>query len=187
MLRKIFPKSLGNIARGKVISGSRILRNWKSNDGLYDRDGHPHCTICRPAHNYVWWVVDFGIVYYIGEVFIVGRKECCQERMRDLVVRVGNSSSNGGGSNPQCGERFSMTHLPSFSVYCDPYAVGRYLTIEKYDSADMALCEVAIFQLENGKTAMFHCFHQSCVMSGVCCYAETSCSKSVQLFNPGLM
>ena len=144
-----------------MVSGSNSYENLKSNDGLYHRMGGLQCTMCQPVYNYVWWTVDFGTVYYVGEVFIVGRKDCCQERMRNLVVRIGNSSSNGEDSNPQCGERFSMTHLPSFSAYCDPYGVGRYLSIRKYDSVDMALCEVAVFRVENGKTTMFHCFHQS--------------------------
>ena len=97
----------------------------------------------------------FGTAYYIGEVFIVGRKDCCQQRMQNLEVRIGNSSLNGGSLNPQCGETFSMTDVASFSVHCQPYGYGRYLTIAKYDGQRLTLCEVAVFQIENGKKLQY--------------------------------
>ena len=141
------------------MSSSANSGHLLSNDGSYVTSfGYLYCTLCQLVDNYVWWTIDFGIVYYIGEVFIVGRRDCCRDRMRNLIIRVGNSSSNDGLSNPQCVEEFSMTSRLASSAYCDPYGVGKYLTINKHDAdPDMTLCEVAIFRLENGKTTIVWC------------------------------
>ena len=136
---------VGNIARGKVNNYSKIV------DGNYGRDGISGCGNIFPVDNLVWWSVDFSKAYYIAEVFIVGRRDCCQDRMHDLRVRIGNSSLMGGNLNRQCGETFSMTSVASTSVFCEPYGYGRYLSIAKYDDEPMTLCEVAVFQIENGK------------------------------------
>jgi hypothetical protein len=127
----------------------------KANDGYYGRVGYKSCANLYSVNYRVWWLVDFGTAYYIGEVFIVGRKDCCQQRMHNLEVRIGNSSLNGGSLNPQCGETFSMTDVASFSVHCQPYGYGRYLTIAKYDGQRLTLCEVAVFQIENGKKLQY--------------------------------
>jgi hypothetical protein len=103
----------------------------------------------------IWWLVDFARLYYIGEVFFVGRKDCCWERMTDIQVRIGNSGGASSLSNPQCGELHSLWapyHVASLSVYCEPYGHGRYLTIARDASVpDISLAEVAAFQIENGK------------------------------------
>ncbi len=138
-----FRNCVGNVA--KVSNPSRVI------DGYYGRVGSESCAHFYPVNNHVWWRVDFGTAYYIGEVFIVGRRDCCQDQMHDLEVRIGNSTLNGGSLNRQCGETFSMTNLASLSVYCEPYGYGRYLSIAKYDDEPMTLCEVAAFQIKNGK------------------------------------
>ena len=128
-----------------------MASNYKAVDGSFDRTNWQYCSRSAPVDNYVWWLVDFGATYYVGEVFIVARKDCCLHRMHSLQIRVGNSSSNGGSLNPQCRETFSMTDVTARSVYCDPYGHGQYLSISKYDDEDFMLCEVSVFQIENGK------------------------------------
>jgi hypothetical protein len=125
-------------------------------DGTYGRHGPSYCGIISPVDNRVWWLLDLGMVYYVAEVFIVARKDCCQDQMHNLQVRIGNSSLNGGNLNPSCGDMFSMTSLASLSVFCEPYGYGRYLSIAKYDVQGMTLCEVAVFQIENGKFYLKH-------------------------------
>ena len=103
----------------------------------------------------IWWLVDFVRPYYIGEVFLVGRKDCCWERTHDFQIRIGNSGGVSSLLNPQCGGLHSLWephHIASLSVYCEPYSYGRYLTVAKEAVVnDISLAEVAVFQLENGK------------------------------------
>jgi hypothetical protein len=102
----------------------------------------------------IWWLVDFGRAYYVGEVLIVGRKDCCWERMHNLQIRIGNLGGASSLLNSQCGELHSLwkpQHVASLSVQCDGY--GQYLTIAKDGSVtDISLSEVAAFQIENGKS-----------------------------------
>ena len=86
----MFLKCLGNVALGKVTGASKAI------DGYYGRVGYKSCANLYSVNYRVWWLVDFGTAYYVSEVFIVGRRDCCQQRMQNLEVRIENSSLNGG-------------------------------------------------------------------------------------------
>ena len=113
----------------------------------------------------VWWVVDLGRSYFIGEVFFVGRSDCCWERMHDIQIRIGNSGGASSVFNPQCGGLYSLwepQYIRSLSVYCEPYGYGRYLTIAKDDAAsDMSFSEVTAFQIENGRNIVLSLDHMT--------------------------
>ena len=106
-------------------------------------------------NGWIWWVVDFGTVYYIGEVMTTSRQDCCWWNDDYLKVRVGNASGVASLTNPQCGETYSMfnpVRVKMKSVYCQPYGHGRYLSISRRDFVlNISLCEVAAFRLKNGK------------------------------------
>lgn len=85
--------------------------------------------------------------------------------MHDLEVRIGNLGGSSSILNPQFGGLHSMVvpnAVLSLSVYCEPYGYGRHLTISKSSPLNgqigFSLCEVAVFQIENGKHINF-CFH----------------------------
>ena len=46
-----------------------------------------------------WWMVDLKASYWIGQIVITNRGDCCGDRLDGAEIRVGNSQKNGGSSN----------------------------------------------------------------------------------------
>ncbi|XP_028392974.1 uncharacterized protein LOC114517441 isoform X2 [Dendronephthya gigantea] len=139
----------GNVAYSKDTEQSTLTDSGKAVDGLFYRFWK-YCSNPKQKDNMIWWVVDFGRSYYIGEIFIVGRRDCCQDRMQNLQVRIGHQNGTSSLLNPQCGGLHSVYPARSLSVYCEPYRYGQYLTIARESAdSDISLCEVAAFQIEN--------------------------------------
>lgn len=64
-------------------------------DANYDSGS---CSHTKSEFN-PWWRVDLKEVYNVSKVMITNREDCCQERIRGVQIRVGNSLKNYGNDN----------------------------------------------------------------------------------------
>ncbi|XP_073227861.1 uncharacterized protein [Porites lutea] len=94
-----------------------------------------------------WWRVDLGKVELVNEVYVVNRGDCCGDRLNPFEIRVGVNSSNGGITNPKCGDGYSVPQGQGASFFCRPSLYGRYVTIRRHDERTEPLnfCEVEVY------------------------------------------
>jgi len=52
------------------------------------RGDHPYGSVTMWSKN-PWWRVDLDMTYVIDDVFIIGRSECCFDRINGAVITVG--------------------------------------------------------------------------------------------------
>ncbi|XP_070534543.1 uncharacterized protein [Ptychodera flava] len=107
-----------------------------------------------------WWKVDLEYTYFVKEVVITNRRDCCSERLKGAVVRVGMSTDI--GSNSQCGETVSPYTAKQFttsSFQCAIDTVGRYVSVQlEGKNQYLSLCEVEV----HGSRAMLWRPDQRC-------------------------
>ncbi|XP_019630254.1 PREDICTED: uncharacterized protein LOC109474390 [Branchiostoma belcheri] len=90
-----------------------------------------------------WWRVDLGRSLAIGSVVVFNRQDCCQERLNNFRVHVGDSSNV--TSNPQCGGDHAVTSgQQRITVDCDGLR-GRYVGISLPRTDILTLCEVQVY------------------------------------------
>ena len=65
---------------------------------------------------------------------------------------LGVNSSNGGITNPKCGDGYSVLQGQGASFFCRPSLYGRYVTIRRHDERTVALnfCEVEVYSARRG-------------------------------------
>ncbi|XP_078665811.1 uncharacterized protein LOC144908150 [Branchiostoma floridae x Branchiostoma belcheri] len=90
-----------------------------------------------------WWRVDLGSSQAIGSVVVFNRQDCCQERLNNFRVHVGDSPTV--TSNPQCGGNHAVASgQMKITVDCNGQR-GRYVGISIPTSSYLTLCEVQVF------------------------------------------
>lgn len=101
------------------------------------------CTHTKKETN-PWWYVDLGKAAEVAKVVVYNRSDCCQDRLNDLQVRVGDFKDAEVVKNAKCGGRTSALS-GSANINCDKQ-VGRYVSVdlEKSD-AYLTICEVKVF------------------------------------------
>jgi len=88
--------------------------------------------------------VDLGKSAEVGKVLVYNRSDCCQDRLNDFQVRVGDFKAADYRKNAKCGARTSALG-GSATVSCSKQ-VGRYVSIDlEKAGAYMTLCEVKVF------------------------------------------
>ncbi|XP_048585486.1 uncharacterized protein LOC5506716 isoform X4 [Nematostella vectensis] len=114
-------------------------------DGNTDGDyGKGSCTH-TDWHTNPWWRVDLGTTQPVSEVFLVNRLGD-QDRLNNVEVRVGDSLTDNGNTNPRCGDMFSMATLQKLSIYCKPRRSGRYVNVRLVGASMLlTLCEVEVY------------------------------------------
>ncbi|XP_077990235.1 uncharacterized protein LOC144444621 [Glandiceps talaboti] len=102
------------------------------------------CTHTEIENN-AWWKVDLQYTYFVQEVVITNRQDCCSERLEGAVVRVG--SNHNIRMNEQCGSTVTSSDASSrtLTFTCESGTVGRYVSVqlegfEQY----LTLCEVEV-------------------------------------------
>ncbi|KAI8510906.1 hypothetical protein Bbelb_118220 [Branchiostoma belcheri] len=93
-----------------------------------------------------WWKVDLGDTYVISHVTVINRGDCCGERLRDFIVRVGPHENI--SRNTQCGETYTNTPTngETIDILCGEPVVGRWVSIQLVKRQDyLSLCEVEVF------------------------------------------
>ena len=95
-------------------------------------------------NNPTWWMVDLGAPTPIGSVVITGLQAFWSSESNNLELRVGNSSDAGGTGNAVCATGINASAAGTVEVSCS-FLVGRYVTIDRMSSGNLALCEVAVY------------------------------------------
>ena len=69
------------------------------------------------------------------------------------IYILGVNSSNGGITNPKCGDGYSVPQGQGASFFCRPSLYGRYVTIRRHDERTEALnfCEVEVYSARRGR------------------------------------
>ena len=148
--------TVGNLATGKHTEQSQPdvneLSSGNANDGVFSRSCAKNGCAHPTSGNNRFWSIDLADSYYVSEILILQRQDCCQERLHNFEVRIGNASASSGVLNPRCGGLYSMVGITVMVIRCEPYSYGRYLIISiPGPSQTLTLCEVSIFQIDNGK------------------------------------
>ncbi|XP_035684615.1 uncharacterized protein LOC118421436 [Branchiostoma floridae] len=121
---------------GKAVDGDR---------GTNGAEGSYQCTHTSRQYQ-PWWKVDLAGVYTVNRVSILNKGDCCGERLRNVLVRVGPNQDI--TQNDQCGETYPTTPVNGevIVVYCNPPMSGRYVSIELSGRTDyLSVCEVEVF------------------------------------------
>ncbi|EDO38933.1 predicted protein, partial [Nematostella vectensis] len=123
-------------------------------DGNTDGDYHRQtCTHTSHHEGNPWWRVDLGTTQPVSEVFLVNRLSSV-DRLYNVEVRVGDSLTDNGNTNPRCGDMFSMATLQKLSIYCKPRKSGRYVNVRLVGaSMILTLCEVEVYSESKGTRA----------------------------------
>ncbi|XP_078665745.1 myeloperoxidase-like isoform X2 [Branchiostoma floridae x Branchiostoma belcheri] len=93
-----------------------------------------------------WWKVDLGDTYVISHVTVINRGDCCGERLRNFMVRVGPHENL--RENTPCGDIYSETPSEgeTIDVRCEEPISGRWVSVQLIGREDyLSLCEVQVF------------------------------------------
>ncbi|XP_035668925.1 uncharacterized protein LOC118411027 [Branchiostoma floridae] len=140
-----------NVALNKKASQSSLLRSEypaeRAVDGntgtiLYPRQECTHTDLEYEP----WWKVDLGDTYVISHVTVINRGDCCGERLRNFMVRVGPFEDF--RENTPCGDIYSDTPSDgeTIDVRCAEPISGRWVSVQLIGREDyLSLCEVQVF------------------------------------------
>ena len=142
--------ALANLAHGKSTAQSSIKNRGSSSravDGNKNTTWHAKsCTMTESTPD-PWWRVDLERTAVIYSVNITNRgNRCCEHRLSDFNLRIGDSLINNGNSNPICGANLRIEGLGVTSRFrCNTLMCGRYLNIQSNIQVILTLCEVEVF------------------------------------------
>ncbi|XP_078658812.1 uncharacterized protein LOC144904091 [Branchiostoma floridae x Branchiostoma belcheri] len=139
-----------NVALRKTASCSSAPSHWGPEKAVDGSRGtrvtwYNQCTHTNHVYQ-PWWKVDLGGTYPVNRVSVLNRGDCCGDRLRNFMVRVGPNEDF--TRNDQCGETYTATprNGATVVVYCDQPMSGRYVSIQLIGRADnLQLCEVDVF------------------------------------------
>lgn len=97
--------STENLAlRGKATQLARYAHDFGAAYNAIDgnRDSNYHRGSCTHSAelNDPWWRLDLLHSYMITSISITNRGDCCEQRLDNLNIHVGNSTTSSGLSNP---------------------------------------------------------------------------------------
>jgi hypothetical protein len=121
-------------------SSSSVWGGWPSSklvDGiLFSWDG----TFITNAEAQAWAVIDLEQTMFVTLVQIYNNEPCCQERLDNFQIRIGDSSTF--SNNPAC-----VSNQPWFVGYRDFSCVysGRYVSLQKFSSNHLMVQEIEIY------------------------------------------
>ncbi|XP_047672315.1 fucolectin-like [Tachysurus fulvidraco] len=96
------------------------------------------------CQNSEWWRVDLLAVYYISNVIITNRGDCCEDRINGAEIHIGNSLINNGNNNPRCVVIPSMPAGASINYTCNMQ--GHYVNVILPNIVEcLTLCEVEVY------------------------------------------
>ncbi|XP_078579507.1 apolipoprotein(a)-like isoform X2 [Branchiostoma floridae x Branchiostoma japonicum] len=154
-----------NVALNKKASQSSLLRSEypaeRAVDGntgtiLYPRQECTHTDLEYEP----WWKVDLGDTYVISHVRVINRGDCCGERLRNFMVRVGPFEDF--RENTPCGDIHSETPSDgeTITVRCAEPISGRWVSVQLIGREDyLSLCEVQVYTATDGDP--FECLSTS--------------------------
>ncbi|KAE8599792.1 hypothetical protein XENTR_v10017333 [Xenopus tropicalis] len=96
------------------------------------------------SDNPAWWQLDLKKRYKVETVVIVNRGDCCWERLRGAVIRVGDSANN---NNPVC-DTIKVGSQGTITLCCEGLE-GRYVSVViPGREENLSLCEVEVYGQE---------------------------------------
>ncbi|XP_026098443.1 fucolectin-like [Carassius auratus] len=105
---------------------------------------HTYCSITGYELN-PWWRLDLLDSYYIYNVTVTNRDDCCPEQTAGVEIRIGNSLENNGNNNTRCGVTSLVPLGSSVSFSCGGME-GRYVNMYiPNNQAFLTLCEVEVY------------------------------------------
>jgi hypothetical protein len=111
-------------------------------DGDLTNQFHSQC--CAGSNE--WVIIDLQESMYVTMVRIYNRVSCCQDRINNFEIRVGNlGSSSTFSSNPAC-----ATNQPWFDDKKDFTCVlsGRYVSVQQISNQMMNIREIEVYGLK---------------------------------------
>nr|XP_006823544.1 PREDICTED: fucolectin-1-like [Saccoglossus kowalevskii] len=92
-----------------------------------------------------WWKVDLGDSYWITEVVITNRQDCCSERIDGAVVTIGDNFDI--SQNNQCGDQVDWdANTYNVKIPFECHLRGRYVGVTLRDHTNsLQLCEVEVY------------------------------------------
>ncbi|XP_071956899.1 uncharacterized protein [Antedon mediterranea] len=98
-----------------------------------------------------WWYVDLRLQIPIAKIVIFNRDDCCENRLVDAEVRVGNSNVLPFTENTQCGSTITsaMTELNPIELICDQAITGQYVSVYLPGSEVLTICEIILYTAES--------------------------------------
>lgn len=99
------PSPTENVAlRGKATQLGRYPHDFGAAYNAIDgnRDGRFHSGSCTHSEEMSdpWWRVDLLHSYVVTSISITNRGDCCEYRLDNLNIHVGNSTTTSGLDNP---------------------------------------------------------------------------------------
>ncbi|XP_072051764.1 uncharacterized protein [Amphiura filiformis] len=95
-----------------------------------------------------WWKVDMEAEHCVTKVTILNRSECCAERLRGSIIRVGSSSDH--SNNAQCGSAITSAPAGGWAqVICDEAIRGRFISVQVNGGISvgtLTMCEVRAYE-----------------------------------------
>jgi hypothetical protein len=125
-------------------SASILASSSLAVDGNRNTDwGGGSCAQTNTESN-PWWKLDFGQARSVRSVTVWNRGDCCQDRLDNFHIRIGNTSS-AFNANPLCATGVRAPVSPPYSQVVPCHGVGRYLFIVLQGSTRiLTLCGVVI-------------------------------------------
>ena len=93
---------LGNIARGKPTKQSSVAHGGvpqRAVDGNVNSHWNGRSCTHTQRQRQPWWRVDLQMMYPVAKVKLTNRGDCCQTRLRNFEIRVGNVDQNPGANS----------------------------------------------------------------------------------------
>jgi hypothetical protein len=97
--------------------------------------GGGSCTHSGGNDNPDWWQVDLGDYFYIGDINIYQRTDCCSDRLVGAAVHISMDTDYAGGT-----ECFSVADTPLDDTGTCAGAPGRYITV--VNTGIVTICEL---------------------------------------------
>lgn len=105
------------------------------------------CSETNVGNEPSWWAVDLGAIYYISNVVIFGRSDCCAERLSNFIIEVIRPCRN----NTDWFEDsvievcyFQQAPTTILNAPCRKRIFGQYVRIRLSSPNYLNLCEVEV-------------------------------------------
>ncbi|XP_045179391.2 uncharacterized protein LOC123539003 [Mercenaria mercenaria] len=135
--------SLTNVARGKSVTLSSLFDQISPGSLMVDgnRASNWPCACTLPSHH-PYAVIDLQQAFDIYSMYIVNRGDCCPERLHNLAVFVGNSTSS---------LTLVARHPAPIGADCtivfDQPVNGRYVKLLIESDDYLTICELEIYSV----------------------------------------
>ena len=135
------------VSLGATVTMSSVFRKTASSPGFFaelaiDGKSNHDFVLCAATvqSSYPWLRVDVKKEYFVSSVQAV----LYSGKLTSVYVYVGNSLTNNGNDNHECGKAPDATSLIWRNVSCSPPVWGRYINLQrKVGSHFLQVCEVA--------------------------------------------